>query len=461
MSLLSVLSVSNTVSYDRSSSFVSPSPVRGDSVTTSLSDKAIEKQSELSAKAKAVFEESLRQYESGSKGGVTKENPPPLPPKTDRPPLPPKQRSRRSADPDSTSSDDQTYVNSAEIARHSQSAAGQQRSVSGGRTRLSVNTSLSPVTVSGGQPRGQRDSREADQRPESSEFVYGSYHSGGHAGTKVSVPVRQSESKDVTVNPPNLPPKELRLAEVSDTKNQIKRKGVSTTRIVGTNSKPPMKSVETQTDENEFYFMYDEGGYKLEDEAYSGHTDSEYSPESNRSMSPEFSSNTASTATYFRPESVSQAVVTPEHYYLGGGQGYSSPASQAMFERPVSASPASRQAGRRKLEPVQSVPVRHHGGARGQGDPVISGEINLSVSQLCSLFNQGLAHDTVRDKTGAYVTGETGYVTGVTDNLGYCASPARKQLLEQGRRTLDYGDLNYITMYSPDNNQDSNQESYV
>jgi len=292
--------------------------------------------------------------------------------------------------------------------------------------------------------------------------VYGSYHSGGHSGTKVSVPVRQSESKDVTVNPPNLPPKEMRLAEVSDTKNQIKRKGVSTTRIVGTNSKPPMKSVETQTDENEFYFMYDENGYKLEDEAYSGHTDSEYSPESNRSMSPEFSSNTASTATYFRPESVSQAVVTPEHYYLGGG--YSSPASQAMFERPVSASPAglSRQAGRRKLEPVQSVPVRHHGGPGGPGDPVISGEINWSVSQLRSLFNQGLARDTVRDKTGACVTGESGYVTGVTDNLGYRASPARKQLLERGRQTLGYGDLNYVTMYSPDNNHtDSDQESYV
>ena len=152
-------------------------------------------------------------------------------------------------------------------------------------------------------------------------------------------------------------------------------------------------------------------------------------------------------------------MVTPEHYYLGGGQGYSSPASQAMFERPVSASPASRQAGRRKLEPVQSVPVRHHGGPGGPGDPVISGEINWSVSQLRSLFNQGLDLDTVRDKT--CVTGETGYVTGVTDNLGYRASPARKQLLERGRQTLGYGDLNYVTMYSPDNNQDSDQESYV
>ena len=74
----------------RSSSYISPSPVRDQ--TVQLSDKAIEKQSELSAKAKAVFEESLRQYESS---GPVKESPPPLPPKTDRPPLPPKQRSSR------------------------------------------------------------------------------------------------------------------------------------------------------------------------------------------------------------------------------------------------------------------------------------------------------------------------------------------------------------------------------
>ena len=60
----------------RSSSYISPSPVREQ--TVQLSDKAIEKQSELSAKAKAVFEESLRQYENS---GPVKESPPPLPPK--------------------------------------------------------------------------------------------------------------------------------------------------------------------------------------------------------------------------------------------------------------------------------------------------------------------------------------------------------------------------------------------
>merc|ERR1719394_2004696 len=411
--------------HNRSSSYISASPVNNVSSSNHsnhLSDKAIEKQSELSAKAKAVFEESLRQYENNKTGdirGSKESNPPPLPPKTDRPPLPPKQRSRRSTEPESTSRDDQTYVNSAEIARHSRN-----------RTRLSVNNANSPVTI-----------RQYPEEKESSEFVYGSYYSGGQAGTKVSVPVRQSDSsKDaVKVNPPSLPPKELRVAEVSDTKTPMKKKGVSTTRIVGTNSKPPMKSVETQTEENEFYFMYDDG-YKVDDETYNN-TDSDYSPESNRSMSPDFSTNVnTSNTTYYRVgvgHDTHNKSATPEHYYLGGGCYNGSNNPSVMFERPVSASPAglARQAGRRKLEPGASVPVR----GNPHTDPVISGEINWSVSQLRSLFNQGLANDN------------------------------RKQFLE---RRLNYpamgvGDItglattNYVNMYNPDNQTDSDQESYV
>merc|ERR1719382_1591405 len=53
--------------HHRSSSYVAPSPVN-----TVVPEKIIEKQVELSAKAKAVFEESLRQYE----GGGTVETPP-------------------------------------------------------------------------------------------------------------------------------------------------------------------------------------------------------------------------------------------------------------------------------------------------------------------------------------------------------------------------------------------------
>ena len=436
--------LSKMCNFTRSSSYIAPSPVNSVSSSNHLSDKAIEKQSELSAKAKAVFEESLRQYENNKTGdirGSKESNPPPLPPKTDRPPLPPKQRSRRSTEPESTSSDDQTYVNSAEIARHSRN-----------RTRLSVNNSNSPVTI-----------RQYPEEKESSEFVYGSYYSGGQAGTKVSVPVRQADSgKDaVKVNPPSLPPKELRVAEVSDTKTPIKKKGVSTTRIVGTNSKPPMKSVETQTEENEFYFMYDDG-YKVDDETYNN-TDSDYSPESNRSMSPDFSTNVnTSNTTYYRVgvgHDTHNKSATPEHYYLGGGCYNGSNNPSVMFERPVSASPAglARQAGRRKLEPVASVPVR----GNPHTDPVISGEINWSVSQLRSLFNQGLANDNRKQ----LATGDPAY-----DNMGhYRASPARKQFLE---RRLNYpamgvGDItglattNYVNMYNPDNQTDSDQESYV
>ena len=126
---------------------------------------------------------------------------------------------------------------------------------------------------------------------------------------------------------------------------------------------------------------------------------------------------------------------------------------------------------RRKLEPTHSVPtgmaatastasgrrsVQHGtgGGGNGAGDPVIKGEINWSVSQLRSLFNQ---------QTG--LQDSQNYVH--TDNIpGYRASPAGKQFLE--RRINFHGDMsglssNYVNMYSPDTGQhtDSDQESYV
>ena len=429
---------------------MSPSPVRDVSSNNQLSDKAIEKQSELSAKAKAVFEESLRQYEKTSV-----KDPPPLPPKTDRPPLPPKQRGSRSRGHDqdsSQSSDDQTYVNSAEVVRQNNNR---------NRTRLSVGSS--PITVSSHRhTRAAVNNKESEK--ETSEFVYGNYYSGGSGGTKVSVPVRssgQESQEQVKVAPPSLPPKELRpVSELSDNKVKAQRKGVSTTRIVGTNSKPPMKSVETQTDENEFYFMYDDG-YKLEEESYNNHTDSEYSPESNRSVSPV----TPAPGHYYDQHESK----TPEHYYLGGN--YQAVPGQTMFERPVSASPAqlSRHAGRRKLEPVSSVPVRPG------HDPVISGEINWSVSQLRSLFNQQGLTNTVNtgDNRKQLSVAEQSYLnSGHNDNMVYHHhqhhrdSPARKQFHDH--RRINYPDTlsgltgNYVQMYSPDNNHtDSDQESYV
>ena len=445
------------------SSYMSPSPVR-ESSSSQLSDKAIEKQSELSAKAKAVFEESLRQYEN-TKGGAKDQQqphpPPPLPPKTERPPLPPKQRgARRSTEPaDSGGSSSEAdtgssvYVNTADIAAAAQHQQ-QLRHRAPARTRMAV--SASPVTVARYEPADSSGGGGAADT-EAPQFVYGSYYSGS-GGTRVSV-TTEAVTCTAAGGPPQLPPKELRLAEVSETRSQVKKKAVSSTRIVATSSKPSMKSVETQTDENEFYFYEGYDGYKVEEDGFN-HTDSEYSPESGRSVSPDYAAAPApGTAQYYRDTKV------PDHYYLGGGPAlYSaqagattpSPAAvsaavpaAAMYERPVSASPAlsaamSRQAGRRKLEPVQSVPVSRGGGGGGGGgvagagqDPVISGEINWSVSQLRSLFNQGL------------------------ERSGSPLYRAKQQLEARPRYPGEMAGY-CVNMYSADTGHtDSDQESYV
>jgi len=390
-------------------------------VTVPVAEQLVEKQSELSARAKAVFEESVRQYEAGEGEGVLarpQQTPPPLPPKTDRPPLPPKQRSRRGTE--EPNEPEQTYVNSAEVR------AGRTR------TRLTVSHTPSPAPA-------------PVVNTESAEFVYGSYYSGqgGAQPHKVSVPVGRGDSPAPAPAPaPSLPPKELRLAEVSDTK-QVKRKGVTSTRIVGTNAKP-MKSVETQTDENDFYLLYPE------DESYQA-TDSEYSPESNRSLSPEYGGAPAHPATpgYTRaPQEKSAA-----EFYLG------SSVASTLFERPVSAqSLGARQAGRRRLEPVQSVPA-HASSTRVRAtpatasDPVIAGEINWSVSQLRTLFNQGLARSAAQQQQPEL----------------YCSSPTyraqqarQSKLLDQRRVLPQYTESNYVNMYrDADCDQDSDQESYV
>ena len=73
---------------------------------------------------------------------------------------------------------------------------------------------------------------------------------------------------------PSLPPKETRVAEVTmveTTRSGKKKSGVTSTRIVGTNVKP-MKSVETQTDESDFYLLYPEG--IPDKESFNNHTDS-------------------------------------------------------------------------------------------------------------------------------------------------------------------------------------------
>ena len=185
------------------------------------------------------------------------EPPPPLPPKTERPPLPPKQRSssRRSMEPQSPaffdhpantaastgdSSDDQTYVNSADIiTRVSTTAAvgtpGSNRRLSsggsGGRTKLSIN-SPSPTTMLHHHHISAHNNTSENPISldnSSSQFVYGSYYSSGTAAvggvlsqdssTRVSVPVIQqgggvaNSGNDMfdernCSTPPILPPKD-------------------------------------------------------------------------------------------------------------------------------------------------------------------------------------------------------------------------------------------------------------
>ena len=403
----------------RPASYIGGSPVRSSPAPRRLPEKVIEQQVELSAKAKALFEESLRQYNEnngGNIGGNVGSSPPPLPPKTDRPPLPPKQRSRRSTEQES--SDDQTYVNSAELRQNRN------------RTRLSI---TSPVHT---------NRASSSDEKESSDFVYGSYYSA-RGSTKLSVPVIQ----EVEYTPPNLPPKEAREVrertegtERADPKQ--KKRQVTSTKIVSTSK--VMKSVETQTDESDFGPLYPDE--RAEDESFN-HTDSEYSPESNRSLSPEYGSGP--TAPYYRTPDKSE-------FYLGTGP---------LFERPVSAQSAVglRHAGRRKLEPVQSVPTARH-----RADPVIAGEINWSVSQLRTLFNQGLAAQSGGRGGGGY--------EGNSDLYRGSRTPVdRRMNYHQNNLSANYSHLygadhqpnlyltdNQSNLYSADNQHtDSDQESYV
>jgi len=82
---------------------------------------------------------------------------------------------------------------------------------------------------------------------------------------------------------------------------------------------------------------------------------------------------------------------------------------------------------------------------------VIAGEINWSVSQLRTLFNQGLQKG---GSSGDYE---------VQENLPGFRSPSRKQLVE--RRLNFHNDHlggNYTAMYATTEPQtDSDQESYV
>jgi len=485
-----------------------------------LPDRVIlERQGELSAKAKAVFEQSLKKYNENLKEGVT---PPPLPPKTERPPLPPKQRSRRSTEHES--SDDQTYVNSADLRMSSRGGGGHSNIISSNRTRLSIgNSSPAQNGVNNHSMASHHRHSSSDER-ESAEFVYGSYLSAKGSTTRVSVPAPQ-------YSPPALPPKEVSRLPTpmdhgsGDTKASSaspgKKKQITSTKIVTTAR--VMKSVETQTDENDFYSLFPDERPE-DDESFfnSNTTDSEYSPESNRSLSPEYphtsiganSSNISSNMNggppaFYRPSPAGSERKT--EFFLASSPAPTTVAAMmtaTLFERPVSAQSVGgglRTAGRRKLEPVASAPARHH------VDPVMAGEINWSVSQLRSLFNQGLAAQSRTDSSGvgSYEPAMTGGSPGPDHFGGSRGVASGNPVLDHHRRLfhsdhmpgqhgggdhnggaihfsakgqsanssyssnyaalpgksnglVGYGGHSYSSMYSGDNqHSDSDQESYV
>ena len=162
-----------------------------------------------SAKAKQLYEQSLRLYQEGSNyGDIVRaspahahdgdelDNPPPLPPKGDPPPLPPKQRSGRRSSADSS-------------------------------TRLKH---LPPVHV------------ETQSRKQKVSNSPGSPSSGSTMHKTIIY---------TDVGPPNLPPKERTVIEVvestNDSENRIRQQTVRTMA-----SSVEKKSIETQTDEYNF-----------------------------------------------------------------------------------------------------------------------------------------------------------------------------------------------------------------
>ena len=293
--------------YNRSNSFVitpsTPSP------------------SNSNAKARLIFDDNSPVYQ----------NPPPLPPKTERPPLPPKQRIRLSAMED-------TYVNSAELLRQEEDLIFPTYKSTGARIHVSHN----------------------------------------------STAILDNNDRVVIKNPPQLPPKESQQQQ--SVGSRAKKRSV--TRIVNSSTASTqtrtMKNAETQTDETDFYLMYqDEHGNwieepdedMLEDERERCEDDEDFS-ESNRSLSPDY-----------LPSMTSRHLVydNPEYLQLAD----SNQGTSHFYEHPVVSRHGveMRQAGRRKLDTVQSVPVNSK--TKTNVDPIIQGEINWSVSQLRTLFNQG------------------------------------------------------------------------
>ncbi len=355
--------------YNRSNSFVITTPsTAGSSGSSSV------------VKTKLVFEDG----------------PPPLPPKTERPPLPPKQRIRLT---NAAGLVEDTYVNSEELRCYEMSS--------------------SPLTTSDA---------------ETAHLVYPAYTA---AGARIHV-------SDVTMrsaSAPRLPPKEPSPPKKRLSSQQPRQHhrsggggggggsgvGVSKTTISATTQTRTTCNAETQTDETDFYLMYqDEDGvwHREGDEDEEEEDDDEEEillddipssanssqviivdqPDpSPRPMSDDyyrqspFAHNGPTSSDYHHHQQHQQQAMQMHyqqqqqlHDSSNGPSGGRDMVGSRIPVRHHRGSQDQTSSPRRKLEPTHSVPNMTGSGSsrRSTVDPVIKGEINWSVSQLRSLFNQ-------------------------------------------------------------------------
>ncbi|XP_059082791.1 uncharacterized protein LOC131880234 isoform X3 [Tigriopus californicus] len=418
--------------YNRSNSFVLSTSNISPSPNTTSSQKRLSEIQNSSAKAR-LFNESPQPHVT------TSGNPPPLPPKTERPPLPPKQRIMRLSAED-------TYVNSDDL-------------------------------------------KLLEDEKDSDVLVYPNF-------TPARIHVNPSPVPFVNgVKVPQLPPKESASGSESDTPRKARR---SVTKIKGVTAASTqtktMCNAETQTDETDFYLLYGEDEWEAMLNAEE-QMNEDFS-ESHRSLSPEYYPAFNRGAPLDNPEYISHngnRNSVPGH--LVNGTSITAPTRNATSVLEL------RQAGRRKLEPVQSVPLTasHGSGTPVPGklgvagvagvagvDPVIQGEINWSVSQLRSLFNQsgqatanGSQHSPTGGGSSSSASSTTSHLGGRFTNGEYIdsSSSATKAVARQimlnggvnanGHSLYEDRGNKASTIYSSkdcENNDladDSDQESYV
>lgn len=293
-------------------------------------------------------------------------------------------------------------------------------------------------------------------------------------------------------NPPQLPPKE-EVSVVNGRQSRTRSKKQPLSKKIASTQTKMMCNAETQTDETDFYLMYqDEHGNWHEEDSESMMEDKEdeedYS-ESNRSLSPDYFPSYSGNVVFDNPEYLQMAsasdrstVGTPTASTSvsrrSGPMGFIEKCPGSTPNVGHSGGVELRQAGRRKLELVQSVPVGPTGNGKGQKgtkvDPIIQGEINWSVSQLRSLFNQGQLSPVGGDNSSSNSSSGHGSSSSSAGNSRFTngeyieSKPnkaARRQVMRSGRSndlpSGGYSSHHGFTNDAMMNEADSDQESYV